>query len=117
MTSGIVQQEKESPEFDLMNPDPTNQIHQAISIYYGNLIVYTLEQVVYDLSRSPLLPKFKDPIPLVVGGGTSLPKGFIDKFEQALSAVKMPVAIKEVRQAADPLYAVANGLTLAASME
>jgi hypothetical protein len=117
MTSGIVQQEKESPELDLMDPDPSNQIHQAISIYCGNLIVYTLEQIAYDLSRSPSLPKFKDPIPLIVSGGTSLPKGFVQKFEQALGTVEMPVNIREVRQASDPLHAVANGLTLAASME
>lgn len=117
MTNSIVQQEKESPELDLMNPDPNNQVHQAISIYYGNLIVYTLEQIAYDLSRSPSLPKFKDPVPLVVAGGTSLPKGFVQKFEQALGAVNMPIAVREVRQAADPLHAVSNGLTLAASME
>lgn len=117
MTHSIVQQEKESEELDLMNPDPTNQIHQAISIYYGNLIVYTLEQIAYDLAKSPSLPKFKDPIPLVIGGGTSLPRGFIDKFEQALEAVNMPVNINKVRHAGDPLNAVSNGLTLAASME
>ena len=116
-THSIVQQEKESPELDLMSPDPNNQIHQAISIYYGNLLVYTLEQIAYDLSRSKALPKFKDPIPLVVGGGTSLPRGFIDKFEQALNAVDMPVKVSEVRHAEDPLHAVSNGLTLAATME
>ena len=117
MTHSIVQQEKESAELDLLNPDPTNQIHQAIAVYCGNLIMYTLEQIAYDLSRSGSLPKFKDPIPLVVGGGTSLPRGFIGKFEQALEAVAMPVEISEVRPAADPLHAVSNGLTLAASME
>lgn len=116
-TNSIVQQEKESPELDLMNPDPNNQIHQAISVYYGNLLVYTLEQIAYDLSRSPSLPKFKDPIPLVVGGGTSMPRGFVKKFEQALQAVDMPVEVSEVRHAADPLHAVSNGLTLAATME
>jgi hypothetical protein len=117
MTNSLIQQEKESPDLDLMNPDPNNQIHQAISVYYGNLLVYTLEQIAYDLGRSPSLPKFKDPIPLVVGGGTSLPKGFIEKFEQALGAVDMPVNISQVRHAADPLHAVSNGLVLAASME
>jgi hypothetical protein len=117
MTQGIIQQEKEAPGFDLMSPDPNNQVHQAISIYYGNLLIYTLEQIAYDLEKSPSLPKFRDPIPLVVGGGTSLPKGFIPKFEQALAAVNMPVEISKVRQAADPLHAVANGLTLAASMD
>lgn len=116
-TNTIVQQEKESEDLDLMNPDPNNQIHAAISVYYGNLIVYTLEQIAHDLSRSPSLPKFKDPIPLVVGGGTSLPKGFIDKFKQALAAVRMPIEISEVRHASDPLHAVANGLVLAASMD
>ncbi len=117
ITSSMVQQEKEAPELDLMNPDPGNQIQMAIAIYYGNLLVYTLEQIAYDLKNSVALPKFKEPIPLVVAGGSSLPKGFIPKFEQALGAVDMPVVISEVRHADDPLHAVANGLTLAASME
>jgi hypothetical protein len=116
MTNSIVQQEKEGPDLDLMHPDPSNQIHAALSVYYGNLLVYTLEQIAYDLSRSPSLPKFSAPIPLVVAGGTSLPKGFIQKFEQALGAVTMPIAISGVRHASDPLHAVANGLALAASM-
>lgn len=117
LTASIVQQEKESPDLDLMNPAPGNQIQQAISIYYGNLLVYTLEQIAYDLSRSAALPKFKDPVPLVVGGGTSMPRGFIPLFEKALAAVDMPVEISEVRHAADPLMSVCNGLVLAASME
>jgi len=117
MTRSLVQQEKEGDTLDLMSPDPTNQIHQAISVYYGNLLVYTLENIAHDLANSPALPKFKEPIPLVVGGGTSLPKGFIEKFKQALATVPMPVEISQVRHAADPLHAVTNGLTLAASME
>ena len=116
MTRSLVQQEKEGDLIDLMNPDPQNQVHQAISVYYGNLLVYTLENIAHDLEKSPSLPKFKDPVPLVVGGGTSLPKGFIPKFEQALAAVNMPIEISQVRHASDPLHAVANGLTLAASM-
>lgn len=117
LTNSIVQQEKEASELNLMSPDPNNQVHQAIAVYYGNLIVYTLDQIAYDLSQSPSLPKFKDPVPLVVAGGTSLPKGFVQKFEQALSTVNMPINISEVRQANDPLHAVANGLVLAASMD
>ena len=117
MTASIIQQEKEHPELDLMNPEAGNQIQAAISVYYGNLLHYTLENIAYDLAASPSLPKFKDPVTLVVAGGTSLPRGFIQKFEQALNAVDMPIKIKEVRHAADPLFAVANGLTLAATME
>lgn len=117
MTSSIIQQEKEDPDLDLMNPDPGNQVQAAISVYYGNLLVYTLENIAHDLRNSPQLPKFKDPIPLVVAGGTSLPKGFIAKFEQALGAVDMPVEISGIRHAPDALHAVSNGLTLAASME
>lgn len=116
MTMSLVQQEKEGDTLDLMNPDPHNQIHQAISVYYGNLLVYTLENIAHDLTNSPSLPKFKEPIPLVVGGGTSLPKGFIDKFKQALDVIDMPVQISQIRHARDPLHAVCNGLVLAASM-
>ena len=117
MTASIIQQEKEHPDLDLMNPEPGNQVQAAISVYYGNLLVYTLENIAHDLASSPSLPKFRDPVPLIVAGGTSLPRGFIQKFEQALGAINMPIEISEVRHAADPLHAVSNGLTLAASME
>ena len=117
LTSSIIQQEKEHFDLDLMNPEPGNQIQAAIAIYYGNLLVYTLENIAHDLARSPSLPKFKEPVPFIVAGGTSLPRGFIQKFEQALGAVNMPIEISEVRHAADPLHAVSNGLVLAASME
>ena len=43
MTRSLVQQEKEGDLLDIMNPDPQNQVHQAISVYYGNLLVYTLD--------------------------------------------------------------------------
>jgi hypothetical protein len=117
VTASIIQQEKEHPDLDLMNPEPGNQIQAAISVYYGNLLVYTLNNIAHDLANSPSLPKFKDPVPLIVAGGTSLPRGFIQKFEQALAAVEMPIEISEVRHASDPLHSVCNGLTLAASME
>jgi hypothetical protein len=117
MTASMIQQEKEHPDLDLMNPEPGNQIQAAISVYYGNLLVYTLENIAHDLANSPSLPKFKDAVPLVVAGGTSLPRGFIEKFKQAIAAVNMPIEISEVRHASDPLHAVSNGLTLAASME
>lgn len=113
LTSSKVQSEKEKG-IDLMNPD--GKIQEAISIYYGNLIDYELKQIAAHLSKSDQLPSFKNPVPIVVSGGTSMAGNFIAKFQESLARNPLPVEISEVRHAADPLTAVANGLLICASL-
>ena len=114
LTASKVQTEKERG-VDLLNPD--GQIQEAISIYYGNLIDYILKNIAARLSKSDDLPSFKEPVPIVVSGGTSLAGNFIGKFRESLEKYPLPVDISEVKHAEDPLTAVANGLLICASLD
>jgi actin-related protein len=53
--------------------------------------------------------KLREEVPIIISGGTSLPKGFIDLFKEELNAIKLPFKVSEVRQAKSPLSSVATG--------
>jgi len=55
-------------------------------------------------------------LPVVVAGGTSKAKGFVDLFAKKLEENGFPLPVKEVRHAADPLHAVARGCLIAAQV-
>jgi hypothetical protein len=111
----VVQVEKENGTF-VVGEESSNPILSAVSAYYVRLIDYTVQHLTNRLSRSKDLPKFTDPVPVVVAGGTSRASGFLKAFEQRLTSTSFPVQIKEVRHAADPLRAVARGCLIVAGM-
>jgi hypothetical protein len=76
----------------------------------GNLARSLREQI----SNTKKLPKIGHPIPLVVSGGTSMPKGFLECFTSALKEQELPVRLSEVRMSADPLNSTARGALMAA---
>jgi hypothetical protein len=114
MSPSLIQLEKESG-VDLMNP--TNKIMEAVSVYYGSVIKYALENIAFELGkRENDLPTFREEVPVVVSGGLTLANGFIEKVEQVMSTVTFPIKIKQIRRAKDPMTAVAHGCLLAAQL-
>ena len=114
MPASFVQKEKEAG-VDLIKP--SNQIMEAISVYYSAVVNYTFDNIAYELKkRKKELPLFRDPVPIVVSGGLTLAKGFEDKVKQAVSKLDFPFTVGEVRRAEFPMKAVANGCLLAAQL-
>lgn len=111
----IVQAEKENGEFTVGQPND-NQVLAAVASYYDRLIDYTTKQLSAAMDGHKSLPKFKDPLPVVVAGGTSKASGFVDLFAKKLEENGFPLPVKEVRHAADPLHAVARGCLIAAQV-
>lgn len=114
VSPSLVQMEKEAG-IDLYTP--TTKIMEASSVYYNSVINYTIQLIAYELKkREKNLPKFNNPITMVIAGGLSLAKGFIRRAEEAVENVKLPMEIGHIRRAQDPLRSVANGSLLAAMM-
>jgi hypothetical protein len=111
----IVQAEKEQGDFTVGEPND-NQVLAAVASYYDRLIDYTTKQLASAMDGHKSIPKFKDPLPIVVAGGTSKAKGFVDLFAKKLEENGFPLPVKEVRHAADPLHAVARGCLIAAQV-
>lgn len=111
----VVQQQKEDGGFKIGEPH-ANSILAACSTYYERLIAYTIQQLKATLSGSKELAKFKDPLPIILAGGTSRAEGFVDKFREGIQQIGLPIPVKEVRPAKDQLRAVARGLMIASNL-
>lgn len=111
----VVQAEKEHGTFVVGEPNDS-PILGAVSAYYERLLNYTAKLLSDALTGHKSLPKFQNPLPIVVAGGTSKAAGFVPLFGKKLAEANFPLAIKEVRHAADPLHAVARGCLIAAKI-
>ncbi len=88
------------------------RVREALGYYYQELISYTAKNIAEKLAT--IDTDFPEEIPVVVSGGTSRPKGFMELFQSALSAHELPFAVKEVRQAENPMTATAEGCLVSA---
>ena len=101
---------------DLNNPDASGiknkrqrQVLQALYHFHEALINYTVKKIIKEFDEKVDL-EIDDPIPVVVSGGTSLPKGFLQLFKSVINKYELPFEISEIRRADNPLTAVSNGL-------
>ncbi len=101
---------------DLLVP-PGDRVSTALHIFYDEVIRKLLESLQQVLSSSDKIPKISSPIPIVLSGGTAIPRGCKERFEDMLGDVALPVEISEVRLAEDPLATTAKGALIMAMTE
>ena len=102
---------------DLNNPGSREE--EAITFYYKSLIEYVLDQITKQFMKIRDQFALPEAIPMIVSGGTSLPTGFLEFFEEVFEKKrkKFPIQITEIRHAEEPLNAVAHGLLIQALQE
>lgn len=91
-----------------------DRIQNALTVYYQEMITNLVETLRSHIAAAQRLPKLDQAIPLVLAGGTAMPKGFLDQFGKVLSASNFPVKLSDVRMSADALHATARGALMAA---
>lgn len=103
---------------DIRNPG-TDRVHIAISSYYKALISYAVKSIIQEIDALESKPRFLEPIKIVVSGGTSKAKGFLEIFKEEFKkqSDKLPFEVKDVVHARDPLTAVAEGALTALLVE
>lgn len=98
--------------------EPKDRIEIGLHVFYDDLfssLVKSLQQV---LGSSENIPRLSMAVPIVLSGGTVIPRGSREKFEKALSNVRLPIRISDIIIAQKPLYATAKGaLTMAMTEE
>lgn len=97
--------------------EPKDRIEIGLHVFYDDLfstLVKSLQQV---LGSSDNIPRLSAAIPIVLSGGTVIPKGSKEKFEKALRNVRLPIRISHVIVARKPLYATAKGALTMAMIE
>lgn len=91
-----------------------DRVNDALSVYYQEVLVNLVQALHAHISSAQRLPRLEQSIPLVLSGGTVMPKGFLDHFTKILRGNELPVKLSEVRVSADPLNSTARGALMAA---
>ena len=109
-------------DLDLLNPvskkRKERQVREGLSFYYEDLIRYVLTIITQKFDSDSDGLNIEEEIPIIVSGGTSIPKGFIEMFRDVFSKQKdFPYEISEIRRAEDPLSATAIGCMMYAYWE
>ena len=112
MNASMVQIEKEQGNINIL--EPHGKIQEAISVYYGILINYALDNIIYELEGKKL-PHLKK-LPVILSGGLTLVDNFVEKFNNELSSKQLPFKVTEVRRAKDPMTCVAHGCLVASML-
>jgi len=81
----------------------------AIRSYYGALINYLLTNLKVQFEGVENVPNFPEPVPIVIGGGTALVKGFLDVFNEQFDQDAFPIPISEIILIEDAHTAVSRG--------
>jgi hypothetical protein len=97
-----------------INGNFENKIQQVLTVYYDDMIQSLVAGLRNAFQGACNLPKLSRPIPLVLSGGTAMPKGFRDRFEKILQTSDFPIELSEIRMAAEPLTSTAKGALVAA---
>jgi hypothetical protein len=100
-----------------LNGSSADKIQQALSVYYEDMIQSLVGAMHEVFSNGRNIPKIGRAVPIVLSGGSALPKGFRDRFEKIFRETTFPLQVSEIRLAADPLHATAKGALVAGLSE
>ncbi len=91
-----------------------DRVHNALTVYYQEVIASLIGALRSHIASAQKLPKLEQSVPLVLSGGTTMPKGFLEHFMRILQAEEFPLRLSEVRVSGDPLHSTARGALMAA---
>ena len=101
---------------DLTQSDGLSKIPSALGIAYDELIHSVAATLTKQVGKMVNIPKPGEPLPVVLSGGTATPRGFTERFKQALRSENFPLKIARVKLAEDPFGSVARGAMIAAQV-
>jgi hypothetical protein len=101
---------------DLINP-AKDRVSSALSIFYEDLIVKLVKSIRTVISTSENLPMLSQSVPIVLSGGSAMPNGVVEIFENILKKINFSIEISSVRLASDPLNTTAKGALIMALTE
>jgi actin-like ATPase involved in cell morphogenesis len=91
-----------------------DRVHNALTVYYQEVIANLIGSLRAHIASAQKLPRLEQSVPLVLTGGTAMPKGFLTHFNRILAQEDFPLRLSEVRVSDDPLHSTARGALMAA---
>ena len=98
---------RKEKELDLSKPDFTDRVLSALSIYYEEVIDRVIGIISKEFANRGA--EIEGEIEIVIAGGTSMPKGFCERFEEAVKKANFPFKIYRVRHSNTPFFSVSQG--------
>ena len=95
-------------QLDLLKVDFSDRILSALGVYYDEM----MERVIYNISKkfSNTKSDLDGQIEIVIAGGSSMPNGFCQKFEEKIRKnTDFPFDVYRVRHSKTPFYSVSQG--------
>lgn len=93
---------------ELANDPKDGEALFALDCYYTNVVEYVFTEFAKQFQS--VKSQFEAPLDIVVAGGTSSPKGFVDhKLEPVVRGLELPFQIRTIKHAKDPRNAVVDG--------
>ena len=102
-------------KLDLNNVDMADRAISALSIYYDEVIHRVLSQIAAKFKDSK--SQMEGEIEIIMAGGTSMPKGYGQRFKKCLAEVNFPFDVYGVRQSKTPFYSVSQGACIRAQAD
>lgn len=93
---------------------PQNREQEAVTIYMRSMVAHVLQNIADRFRMADDMPRFADPVPVVLAGGTPMIPGFAKLVEQEFKKIDFPIPVREVRLAEEPLHAIARGCLMMA---
>src|SRR5580692_697897 len=79
--------------FELNGNQGDDRVQNALTVYHDDVIRTLTNALRSKIASSQKLPKLNRPVPVVLSGGTAMPKGFLDRFAASLRARDFPVRV------------------------
>ena len=99
--------------FDLRNPK--GRIEEALALYTRQLVRHTLGLLRRKFEAGDVQPSFGRSVPMVLAGGMVKVEGFLHVFSQEFELSELPLDIRLIRIAEDPVTAVVRGCLMVGS--
>lgn len=97
---------------NLADPTLSEEI-RSLAFGYKSAIQQTVKGIANAFNTTTKID-VPDGMPIIISGGTSMPKGFVEMFKEELGKVRLPFEVGQVIPTKDRLKAVAKGCMLKA---
>lgn len=101
-----------TPGIDLSS----DRLAMDIALHYDILIGKVISGIISGFEENESAARIEDAVPIYMAGGTSSPKGFVERCAAKFEEAELPFEIGSVTRSDKPLYSVASGCLKAANM-
>lgn len=96
--------------------EPKDRVGLDIALHYDVLIDQVIEGIVRGFQENEAQARIEEGVDIFMAGGTSSPKGFVQRVVKKIKEKDLPFTVGEVKRSSEPLFCVAEGCLKAAEL-